>query len=88
VTNKASVDTPRFQRLRSVLVTRPHSRTGLYRLAAAHPGLFRKLGRNIIVDTELLGEIEAALPTAAIKPDRHRDVPVTAAELTSRQAKR
>jgi hypothetical protein len=82
--DKTATAAPRFQRIPRVLKERDHSRTGLYRLAGEHAGLFRKSGRSILVDTELLDQIEAALPSANIKADPSRPVPVTAAALQAK----
>lgn len=43
------------------------SRSGLYRLAAIHPSLLRKLGRTTLVDIALLRSILADLPEAKIQ---------------------
>jgi hypothetical protein len=46
------------------------SRSGIYRLAAVHPDLLRKLGRSTVVDLVLLRSILASLPQAAIQGSR------------------
>jgi hypothetical protein len=42
------------------------SRTSLYKLAAIHPGLFKKHGAATIVDFEILDRILEASPAAEI----------------------
>ena len=42
------------------------SRTSLYKLAASHPGLFRKHGAATIVDFEILDQILETSPAAEI----------------------
>jgi hypothetical protein len=43
------------------------SRSFLYQIAAAHPGLFKKAGTATIVDLVMLDRIVAGLPDASIK---------------------
>jgi hypothetical protein len=47
-------------------------RTSLYKLAPAHPGLFRKAGAKTLVDFDVLDAILDALPPAEIRPPRTR----------------
>jgi hypothetical protein len=56
----------RFARINSVTATHPVGRSNLYKLAAEHPGLFRKHGWNTLVDTEMLDRILDALPAARL----------------------
>lgn len=43
------------------------SKSSLYRLAATHPELLRKMGRSTIVDLKLLREVIALMPQAEIR---------------------
>jgi hypothetical protein len=54
----------RFGRIREATVHSGLSRSSLYKLAAAYPGLFRKHGSATIVDFQMLNEILAATPVA------------------------
>ena len=44
------------------------SRSRLYQYAAKHEGLFRKDGKSVIVDYDILDRILDGLPVAQIKP--------------------
>jgi hypothetical protein len=46
------------------------SRSRLYQLAPAYPGLFRKNGTAVIVDFDILDRIIDELPVAEIKPPK------------------
>jgi len=43
------------------------SKSSLYRLAALHPELLRKMGRSTIVDLKLLREVIDHMPQAEIR---------------------
>jgi hypothetical protein len=40
----------------------------LYKMARAHPGLFRKVGTKTVVDLEMLGAILENAPPAELSP--------------------
>jgi hypothetical protein len=61
---------PRCGRIRDARIYSGFGRSKLYELAAAHPGLFLKDGRAIVVDYDVLDAIIAALPRAVIKPPK------------------
>jgi hypothetical protein len=56
----------RWVRPKQAEVDGPLSKSSLYKLAALHPGLFRKHGRCTFVDMWKLDEILAAAPPASI----------------------
>jgi hypothetical protein len=58
----------RFGRIREAIEHSGLSRSSLYKLAATHPGLFRKHGSATIVDFQMLNEILAAAPAAEFSP--------------------
>jgi hypothetical protein len=58
----------RWASIRRTTKEGPVGRTTLYGLAGQHPGLFRKSGRKVVVDLEMLDRILEALPLATIKP--------------------
>jgi hypothetical protein len=59
-------DNPRFGRIRAAEARSGLRRGFLYKLAAKHPGLFKKAGAATIVDLEMLDTVLAALPAADI----------------------
>jgi hypothetical protein len=50
-------------------------RSKLYELAAATPGLFRKFGKRVIVDFDVLDGVIDKLPNAEIAPPKPRTKP-------------
>jgi hypothetical protein len=58
---------PRSGRIKHAIRYSGFGRSKLYELAAAHPGLFLKDGRAVVVDYNVLDAIVAALPRAIIK---------------------
>lgn len=59
---------PRWGSIKTAVNEGPWSRSGLYVLAGTNRGLFRKNGRNTIVDLWLLDDLAADLPEARIRP--------------------
>ena len=57
---------PRFGRLPDAEKRSGLKRGALYKLAAKHPGVFKKCGAATIIDLELLDDVLAALPAANI----------------------
>jgi hypothetical protein len=57
----------RFGTIPNAVVYSARSRSRLYQYAAKHEGLFRKDGKSVIVDYDILDRILDALPIAKIK---------------------
>jgi hypothetical protein len=62
-----AVGRPRSGRIKHALAHFGLSRTRLYEYAAEHAGLFKKDGRSVIVDFDILDRIITDLPPAKIK---------------------
>lgn len=56
----------RWGRVADAVREGPFKRSRLYKLAAQHPGLFRKDGKSTIVDLTLKDRIASELPAATI----------------------
>jgi hypothetical protein len=63
---------PRAGRITDAVAHSGVSRARLYEWAARYPELFKKNGKSVIVDYDVLDRIIDALPQAAIKPPRAR----------------
>ena len=63
---------PRFGRLPAAVAYSGISRSSLYIAAASHPGLFKKNGKAVIVDFDVLDRVLDELPSANISPPRVR----------------
>lgn len=61
---------PEMGRITLATATFGVSRSGIYRMAAQHPGLLVKLGAATLVDFRKLREILASLPEAKISTGR------------------
>lgn len=77
-TSKQLSGRPRFGRIPDGRARSGLSRASLYKIAAKHKGLFKKLGAATIVDLDMLDDIMAALPAA----DVHEAAQTAAAEAT------
>jgi hypothetical protein len=64
----------RFGRIPQAKAQSGLSRSKLYELAAAHPGLFLKLDATTIVNLEMLDNILAELPEAQIGKPKEQNV--------------
>jgi hypothetical protein len=64
----------RFGRIPAAKARSGLSRSKLYQLAAAHPGLFLKLDAATIVNLEMLDNIIAELPEAEIGKPKDQGV--------------
>jgi hypothetical protein len=62
---------PRYGRISEAQKRYASSRSGIYRLAADHPGLLVKMGASTLVNYEVLDRIYAGLPAAQVKQPRN-----------------
>jgi hypothetical protein len=58
---------PRFGRIPTAVAYSGVGRSSLYELAAKHAGLFRKHGKAVLVDLEMLDQLVLAMPAAEIR---------------------
>jgi hypothetical protein len=63
----STANRPRYGKIPAAQRYSGRSRSRLYQLAAAHPGLFVKDGRTTLVDFDKLDGILASFPPAEIK---------------------
>jgi hypothetical protein len=61
---------PRWARIAGAVEYSGIGRSKLYEYASGHPGLFRKDGKSVIVDLDLLDRIIGGFKVAQIKPSR------------------
>jgi hypothetical protein len=58
---------PRWQKPKDVVRNYPLGQTKLWELASENEGLFRKIGRATVVDTQMLDNLFECLPPAKLK---------------------
>jgi hypothetical protein len=61
---------PRFGRIKTAMAYSGLGRSSLYIAAASHPGLFKKNGKAVVVDFDILDQVLDELPLAEISPPK------------------